>query len=268
MYMTGKQHHLLPFRHDTLISDDKGLPRDSTVYYFPIETFYDSIHSVWYTDPKTKLWVSESVDGGCSSREELSKQLNVPVNLFVDSFEKRVNTFEMKWFSFYLYKMQEPVLYNYFLEKDVYRFTWLRSFNIPVTITIEKEQNAVTITTKALKKNIDLPSNATYENVNGKEVKMPLDLNAAFVINKKKTLSEKDFLEFKKLIDSLNLYSYPSFPYSPCLVGTDGAEWIFEAQNKEGYFYMVRWSPEKETALRKVGEFLIKLSDAKDEKIY
>ena len=42
-----------------------------------------------------------------------------------------------------LFVLQEPVLKNYDGDKEVYRFTWLRTFNHPVSIRLEKQGDIV-----------------------------------------------------------------------------------------------------------------------------
>jgi len=43
-----------------------------------------------------------------------------------------------EWYSKHLFAMKEPLLFNRKTEKHIYRFTWLRTFNKPMTFRIEK----------------------------------------------------------------------------------------------------------------------------------
>ena len=259
----AQKSYKVSYHHSADISDKYGVPKDSLTFYFPIEYFYDSIHLLNYTDPKTKLRMDQAIDGGCDTREELSKRLNIPVNEFVDSYQIIMDSFSLSWYSVDLFKMNEPVLYNNFLEREIYRFTWLRSFHRPVVIRIMKSGDHVSIITKELQRE----PKGDYSDENGNHVIFDNNI-PPFAINKTKPLSKKQFQDFLSLIDSVNLFSIPHFSYHPCSVISDGAEWIFETQSKDGYSFIIRTSPEKNSPLRVIGELMIRLSEVRNEKIY
>lgn len=87
------------------------------------------------------------------------------------------------------------------------------------------------------------------------------------VITKYKTFVAKDYQKLISLIDTSRIYTYP-YENRLCILGDDGAQWIFELHTKEGYHIIDRWSPKIEDNLREIGEFLIRKSDFKKEKIY
>ena len=47
--------------------------------------------------------------------------------------------------------------------------------------------------------------------------------------------------------------------------GKDGSEWISEVFKNNKYHMVVRWTPEKGTAFRAVGEYLISISQIQNE---
>ena len=257
----GQGSKMLTYKENSALSDKNGVPKDSFTFYFPIENFYDSIHSVYFTNPKTKLWMGRDIDGGCDTREELSTILHIPQSEFADSFEKTVDTFSVRWYSEDLYAMKEPLLYNFYTNKEIYRLTWLRSFDRPVTITIEKNTDGIYVTSKMLEHEADF---SNYER--GKEISR--DKNILLVVNSRKAIAKTQYSRLISLIDSVHLTTIPSRLYSPCNAGTDGSEWILEVHNKDGYYFINRWSPKKGTALRTIGELMIHLSEIQNEEIY
>jgi hypothetical protein len=59
------------------------------------------------------------------------------VEFFVDS-----------WYSKMLFALHEPVLYNYMGKEELYHFTWLRTFDIPASIRIQKHGNNIRLFAK------------------------------------------------------------------------------------------------------------------------
>lgn len=49
--------------------------------------------------------------------------------------------------------------------------------------------------------------------------------------------------------------------------GKDGSEWIIEAYKDKRYHMVVRWTPEKGSAFRSIGEDLFSISQIKNEMI-
>jgi hypothetical protein len=160
--------------------------------------------------------------------------------------------FELKWFSFELFKLQEKVLYNNYLGRDIYRFTWLRSMQSPVVIKVIKYSDSAFIITKELNQDVDLPSLP-------KEKKKK---SIHFKVNERRALRNDEFQALTDLVDSVKLLSTPSFRYE---LGMDGSEWIVEIHTKDGYYYATRWEP-KEDAIISFGTFMIDHSDLNRKK--
>ena len=96
----------------------------------------------------------------CTTASDKSSQANskfdtlpLPVDSTVFYFKTKANwqnttrdaldTFVNSWYSYMLFTLKEPILKDYKGEKEVYRFTWLRSFNHPVIIRLEKQGDVI-----------------------------------------------------------------------------------------------------------------------------
>jgi len=193
--------------------------------------------------------------------------------------KESLDSFKENWYSSALYAFREPVLYNYYLNKEIYRFLWLRSFHRPVVFTLTKSADQVTLTTKALDKQpqfIEHKYNPrgwpgleeelaglTYEKIGDSLIVVKADRKADMVYNKTQTLSLKNWNAFEELLQKANFWNMPANGNEER--GTDGSEWIMEAHQKQRYWFVARWMPTNE--FQQAGIYLIQLSGLK-EKIY
>jgi hypothetical protein len=178
----------------------------------------------------------------------------------------RVDTFKLKWFSYYLYKLKEPVLSNYPLGKEVYRLTWLRSFHPPVVIRMEKERNRVRLTTKILSRSPEFPGHR-YADQDGSIHLADTSTAIPFRRNKTRAIPKAVYNEYVRLLAEQRVLFISPLGFRDSL-GSDGSEWILETHRPDGYYFIVRWSPEQTDSVRALGEYLIDLSDANKEKRY
>ncbi|MFD2936659.1 hypothetical protein [Spirosoma flavum] len=245
------------FTQSAAVSDESGTPKNSETWYFPAEKFIDS-SQVLTRVPKTQV--------NDSMRANPSYIFTSGDNVFQRKVKTRIDTFRLNWFSYYLYKLEEPVLYNYSLNKDVYRLTWIRSFHPPVVISLEKKGSKVRLFTKMLTKLPELPGHR-YTSRNGTIHVADTSDRIPFKINTVRKLTKRDYQEFTHLISKLKaLYISPlGFRNS---IGTDGSEWILETHRSDGYYFFVRWSPTGDQPLRILGDYLLDLSDVKKEMRY
>ncbi len=182
------------------------------------------------------------------------------------TYFSKIDTFSLQWFSFNLQTMKEPILYSQYLGKEIYRFSWFRSFDPPVTITLEKDQGEYFIITKKTNRLFyQSPTRLLYYRDNivaGIKDTLPLYLQ----INQRKQIEKS---QYKTFVDILKQTEFTCIsPRGIENVGVDGSEWIIEVHNKNGYYYVDRHSPQDSTPLRKLGEYLINLSAVKNEKRY
>jgi hypothetical protein len=136
-----------------------------------------------------------------------------------------------------LFKAREPVLSNFYTGNETYRFIWSRAFHYDYFIRISKQGIKHFIHTTKLDKKT--------HNVESEE----------------KSISLKDFEEFKKVLYNGNFWAMPSYKHVSAL---DGSNWIIEAHIPIGYKVLYRFKPgliyEDELVLRQGGEWLIRKS--------
>ena len=53
-----------------------------------------------------------------------------------DNPHDSLDTFVNQWYSKMLFSLKEPVLSNYQGQKEIYRFTWLRTFHHPISVKL------------------------------------------------------------------------------------------------------------------------------------
>jgi hypothetical protein len=171
-----------------------------------------------------------------------------------------INTIELNWFSSALYCFNEPVLYNYYLGHDIYRFLWLRSFHRPAVITLNKDHDKVWLTTKMLDKEpvfIEMYSEEISPNgdtITSNEPVEKADRFAYIVYNQTKELTIKEWTRFESILDSCSFWTKPF----KTIYQIDGAVWIIEGHLKNNYWFTNRGNG-------KAGRYLIQLSGLKEE---
>jgi hypothetical protein len=218
------------YRNDSSVSDMNGNPTNKESFYFDPVDFRD-------TFPIPTLVVESPYD----TIDDINK---VPKDKIKEEFEIKTDSSSLKWFSRVLAENQEPILSNYYLGKDIYRLTWLRSFHQGVVIKIIKYRNEYTIETKWLKWTDRKAHTSTKR------------ITADIITELQDVLKKYDFF-------STESYNW-EFP------GDDGSEWILEVHTVDKYHFLNKWSPDlgRSNGLREIGEYIIKNSDAKDEEIY
>ena len=165
--------------------DSSAIPKDSTTFYFPV---------------KPKLSFEDN-------------SYNV---LGLDSFTNR-------WFSHQLFALNEPILSNYPKEREVYRFTWLRTFNHPIAVRLEKCNSEIFINAKMCDRNGGFtPGN--------------------LVLNRTRNITEDQWKNFQAKFSKLNFWK--SSPDINDDWATDGAEWILESRKGNIYHFLKRFSPD------------------------
>jgi hypothetical protein len=194
----------------------------------------------------------ETCKENSSSFPGLSKPLNsikkykkgyFPEQVFDDGWSGGDGSFD-KWYGKHLRAMGEPSL----LEVDnpdteTYRFLWLRSFDHPISVRIERIGYSFSL------KSVELSGTGGYDP--GKNVRMD-----------NVEIFSDQWCRFTSLMDKMQYWEQPtSSGYS---LGRDGAQWILEGVNDGRYHIIHRWSPRDE-ALREACIYLLKLS-GRDEK--
>ncbi len=235
--------------------------------------------SIYPKDPQVS-----KIDG--TPKDSMTYYYPNKIQLDTGTFNTKIEHFPSIWFSGDLYAAKEPILFNYYLGKDMYRFLWLRSFDKPIVFVLCKSENQTTLTTKVLNREAN-PGGFAYDprQFKGKEKITEKELlnefkghkckierfgdslvtfdyaeSAKIIYNKTKKLSKTDWNQFEILLNEFSFWS--SMPYAR-KYGLDGSEWTIEGHLKDKYWFVNRWSPEDK--FKKVGEYLIKKSGLKVE---
>ena len=242
----GQSIYRTDYKRSAAISDQDGKPQNAQTWYFPAERCIDSseihvevpksqINEAMRTDPKYDLFP----DG----------------RIYKSQIQARIDTSKLNWFSNYLYQLQEPVLYNYPLKKEIYRFTCLRAFHPPIVVSIQKEGNNITLHTKVLEK---MPEGRVHA--------VDTATSVSFRINTVRRITKADYTHYVGLLDSLKVLS--TSPLGMSFLAVDGSRWILETHRPDGYYFVTRHSPAEHDPLRILGDYLLNLSDAKQEERY
>jgi hypothetical protein len=164
-----------------------------------------------------------------------SNQLFFPLEAF-----SGIDTFGNTCYSKYLFALNEPIFYADKTKKEIFRFTWLRTFNNPVAIRIEKLDDTYFLYWKL--------SNGAGGYQPGK-----------LIINKKKEIDKATWDKFQLLLDKIDFWNLETNVNN---IGCDGSQWILEGKIARNYHVVDRWSP-RDINYVKCCDFLIGLTDLK-----
>ncbi len=150
-----------------------------------------------------------------------SNQYYIPLVFLKDSSSRyNVDSFVDSWYSKMLFALREPLLYNNKLHREIFRFTWLRTFRHPVSIRIEN--------------NIDGEKYIYWKVTSGAGGYEPGNL----ILNKSKKIAKSDWRKFLKLVKESNFWNLPTMKDNR---GFDGSEWILEGSDDDFYHVVSRW---------------------------
>lgn len=197
------------YLNDSIVLQNIDQCESTQENYFPLKLFLN-FHEGWETDFNYN--VIQAIDRG---------------------------KFYIDWYSKHLKALQEPRLWNLSTEKQIFRFTWLRSFHNPITIRLEKYNDKVMLYWKLC---------------NGAGGYEPGDL----IINSSRELSSREWNEFNSMIKQLSYWNLKSVDNE--ITGTDGAQWILEGINMGNYQVVDRWTP-GETGFKKCCLYLLNMTD-------
>lgn len=158
---------------------------------------------------------------------------------------KELDSFEREWFSKHLRAAREkPITLP--TESEVYRFTWLRSFHVPIIVRVDCE-NKCTLSAKAL---------------SGAGGYSPGHIK----IKNKRVLTNEETIKLRVLAERLDKWVYKP---DKEIIGMDGAQWIFEKVINKNYQAWNLWSPGGDKAAKTYVEvcmYLLNLTDFTTEK--
>lgn len=183
----------------------------------------------------------------------------------------KTDSFLLKYFSYALFRMREPILFDHYLKKDIYRLVGFRAFNPPILIRIEKTNKEIKGTIKKLNKVIRYPflvyksdpesyyiptSIVSFDSSQNKKViydstqlKKFLEEERSFQDSMARINNKADYHLTKDLSISIPIATWDSllimvdstefWTSKPDLAlnypQIDGSRWIFEGHTKQGY---------------------------------
>lgn len=144
-----------------------------------------------------------------------------------------------KWYSRHLRAMGERSIWEIVGDgEEVFRFTWLRTFDHPVVVRFSRKGYTFEIYSR------ELTGAGGYE-------------PGRILRTDTKRLSKDEWCEFKRLLDETSYWQMPSVDDEGG--GLDGAQWILEGVRNGQYHLVDRWSPES-GAFREACVYLLQLS--------
>jgi hypothetical protein len=148
-----------------------------------------------------------------------------------------------------LFTLKEPILNNYRGDKEIYRFTWLRTFHHPVSVRIEKQNDTIRLFAKVCK------GAGGYE-------------PGSIIFDTTISIATNEWAFLKNKIVDTHFWQLKTENREDG--GNDGSEWIIEAVEENKYHMVTRWTPSRERQgnFRDIGEYLVKLSKIKVETDY
>ena len=250
-----------PYPQNPAVSDAQGLPRDSSTFYFP---------------------AADSASKPVLTTNQLSAEEQ---NAQADYCREVLGVASAN-----LHCFGAPVLSNYYLGHDTYRFLWLRSFHRPVLLTLTQQADGATLRTQFLTKSASTPRLAvilfvppTASPQEAARLQREFDLEQKNPevqrelaetnrpaeqlpqLETTRLLTPQQWQQFQQLLQRGGFSRQTVCESSTVL---DGAYWILEAHTAGGYHAVLRHSPDKQDGFRRVCEYLLNLSSARKEERY
>jgi len=244
LVLFGQCSYMIDYVQNPYISDKKGIPCDNNSYYFPVIVGTDTV-IYFRIDSDVRLLPLRYKD-------EIIAELGQEA--IIDSIRYHaINDYAQKYYSRYMYEFNEPILYNYYLEKDIVRLTCFSSQDPPSLIKIEKKDNEVIMHKKALNSyisnlHINKPSE-DYQSAIKSEEKL-LEIIVDTIIYRTK----EQFTELMALIDTSKITSL--VPYESIVYGLDGVDWILEIHTNRGYYYIKRWEIQDTPSFQEIVDYI------------
>ena len=238
--------------NDKSLSYKNGIPKSSLSIYLPSIKVKDTLKYI-------------KINGNIKIIPKIHNELfrnEFGENKLQDSVQTHIiEELYQKWYSRYLYEFDEPILSNFYLDKEITRFTLLRSFDKPIVIRSEKSDNKFELIYKVLNKRLD---DDLYVSLlkSGKYPQIDKNLASIEICDTIK-LSDSQYSKLDSLIVNSKIKN--ERPFLNYVIGEDGADWIIEIHNQTGYYYQIKWSPNQHKSIRKIAEYLKQLSGKKFE---
>jgi hypothetical protein len=119
-----------------------------------------------------------------------------------------------------LFNLKEPVLNNYTGKGDFLRFIWLRAFENPVVIRVNKFDDTI------------------YANIKELKIKSSGDKPAEIKKDTIVVITQNDWQNFLSPIRQNNFWN---LPYNKTSLNKDGTTWFLECRTNNQYHVIQRW---------------------------
>lgn len=163
-----------------------------------------------------------------------------PPRTFYDDFAT-LDAGVIRWYSACLSMLQEPSLWaaSKDSQRQVYRFLWLRTWDQPISIRIDKNgDGSGTLTLKIANSSVGCEANKLQT-------------------SRTKNLTKEEFASVVDQFKALGFWAAAPTEHSS---GKDGADWVLEGATNGQFHAVKRWSPSK-GSVRELALLILKLSD-------
>jgi hypothetical protein len=169
-----------------------------------------------------------------------SSEYYFPLKAFLDSADyPGQDVFVLKWYSKHLFAMKEPIIFKDKSQNEVYRFTWLRTFDDPIAIRIERQGDNYFL---------------YWKSEDGSGGYAPGKL----IIDQQKVIAKETWIEFLKRLEQIDFWGLST---KDNVWGMDGSRWILEGKTPAHYHVVDRWTPDAKSDYYQCCNFLIEQTD-------
>jgi hypothetical protein len=151
-------------------------------------------------------------------------------------FSPDIDSLRSQWYGGALRAMKETSLWETSNDgsREVYRFTWLRTWGRPVTIRFDVTASGTTMRV------VQLDGHGGYN-------------PGKIAMDRKRTLTSA---EWSAVATGLQRTAFWSTATTEYVLGNDGLQWIIEGVRAGDYHVVDRWTPSDHTDRRELGPFL------------
>lgn len=216
----------------TIVVDENNIPVDKETFYFPEQFFPE------YKISHEKIDSTSFLASSLLIKSKDDSKVEDTFYLYLTPLKGTVNSIYLEWFSEQLFALKEPLLFNKETDKEVYRFTWLRTFDNPISLRIEKSKEGIRVYSKV---------GRGLGGYSPKKIKR----------SKVKKVTIDEWEEFTKLIQVMNFWNSINHGSIPA---SDGAVWILEGSTSDKYTVISKRFVSEGSPMYEVAMFLLHLS--------
>ena len=206
----------------------------------------------------------------------LSDPLGIPIDSTSYYFPTQIgniitgiDTLSNKVHSLKLIAMNEPILYNFYLNTDVFRLTIMESWKPIKTIKFYITNNDVLVVTKVL----NSKGNEFFPMANSLIIKA--DGTIGSVVNNNKEMKQMTFSSkiikihnaSKSMVEQIKNTKYWGTKNLNDVQGLDGTRIILEGHTKDRYWFVNRWNPSTSNSDKEFKDLCSYLIDIAGEKV-